>query len=140
ASLFPMRALILGAGLACAAWTYGCFLQAFTFLTSFSEYHPPQQWLAGQAVVLQNLPSLLRAHWLIPRAPYLLDNLWLFGASSLLAMRLVVPRLAPAGVRHRAHALAALACVPVCFGIFLVSTIPAGDLHKQLLAASGYYQ
>jgi hypothetical protein len=134
------QSLVLGAGLVCAVWTYGYFLQAFTFITSFSEYHPPQQWLAGQVVILQNLPSVLVAHWLVPRSPYLLEMLWLFAAISLLSARLVVPWLARVQFARSARLWAGLASVPVVFALVLVSTIPAGELHKQQLVESGYYQ
>ena len=54
-----MSAVWLAVGIACVLWTYGYYLQASTGLTSFSEYHPASQWLAGQWAVLKQLGEML---------------------------------------------------------------------------------
>ncbi len=127
-------------GIFCALWSYGYFLQAFGALTSFSEYHSARQWISYQAIVLRRLPELLAAHWLAPRAPFLMDSLLLFGLSSLVVVRLGARWLLDGGMGRQARWLVVLACVPAAFALFLLSTIPSGEAHKRELAESGYYE
>lgn len=127
-------------GLLYALWTYGYFLQAFTYLTSFSEYHSPQQWIEGQFVVLRHLGDALTAHWLVPRSPALTTNLAGFALVSLLITRIAARWILAGRITGAWRWIAMLALVPAAFSAFLLTTIAPGEAHKQQFAAAGFYE
>ena len=78
----------LAAGIICALWTFGFYLQAMSGLTSFSEFSPRSLWIANQLIVVQHAGELLTAYWLAPRSGPLLGNLAGFALYSLALVRI----------------------------------------------------
>jgi hypothetical protein len=127
--------LITTLAAACVLWTYGYYLQAATGLASFSEYHPASQWFYNQWLVLQNLGELVAQHWLAPRSPALISNLFGFAVISLLIARLAA-QLKPAALNL---SIVSLLLIPVGFSLLLLNTGPTNEAQRQALSAQGFY-
>ncbi len=135
----PLRCSQFAIGALCALWTYGYFLQAYTNLTSFSEYHAASQWVRNQLYVASHFIELAAAHWAAPRSAALMANLAGFAIISLIIARWAASWLMQQKIQSNRW-LSVLAAAPIAFSALLLTTIGPGDAHKQALAASGYYE
>ncbi len=130
---------LMALGAACALWTYGLFLQAFSGLTSFSEYHPAAQWIANQMAILRDPGAVLARHWLLPRSSALLANIGGFALISLVIIRAAAGLGAVSSRVTARIAVLALSGIPILFCVDLLATVPNNEARIAALRASGYF-